>query len=108
MKLRKLKTTIVSSLALFSVISCCYANYFNVDEYTGHYLIVVETERIHSTKSGQRAAIKAKAQLAHYLKPRSKSATIEIKHFQIVDKKDYSDKSVYRFKVNKKDIWIVK
>lgn len=105
MKLKNLKTTIISStILLFPSLSCAK----DVTEQGKSYFIVTEIERIHRTRDMHRAMLKAKGQLARYLDPKEKSVIIEMKHFQFVSKRDYAEKSVYRFKIDKQNIKLIK
>lgn len=105
MKLKNLKITIISSaILLFPLLS--YAK--NVTEQGKSYFIITEVEKIHRTTDMHRAMLKAKGQLARYLDPKEKSVIIEMKHFQFINKRDYAEKSVYRFKIDKQNVKLIK
>lgn len=71
------------------------------------YIVMTEVEKINRNTDMKKATIKAKSQLARYLNPKSKSVSIEIKQFQFISKSHYSDKIIYRFKIDKDNVQVI-
>lgn len=111
-KLRKLKTTIVSSLLglmLLVFSSSIYANTSNIrleKEPTGniyHIRVVFESKGL--VQDNRLSFLRAKSQLLKFIKMSSKvDGHIDMKHFTLIDKKFSGKNVMYHFSVKESDI----
>lgn len=107
MKLRKLKTTIIFSLLLSSTIAL--ANSVNLRNLAGeeYYFIQIKIDKVNNARDNRIASIRAKSQLVKFLKKRSESIAIDLKHFNIVEKVSYQDEVIFTFKIKKDNVHIL-
>ena len=105
-KLRRLKTTIISSLFIFS--SYIYANVSSIKLDGETYIIETQVNKMNRAQESRIATMKAKVQLARFLKKQSKSIIVDLQHFIFVDRKITQNKVIYRFKIDKNNIEVIK
>lgn len=110
-KLKKLKTTIISSCfgAIFLLLTTpSYANQFGVkvqeNNQEKYYLIETKIEKVNRSRDSRIAPVKAKSQLLKYLKRQRKTAEVELKHFSLIKQSSNEKYRVFLFEVKEENI----
>lgn len=103
MKFVKQKITIIFSL-LLAIIPFSFAENSTIKEQEGYYWIEVILEPSPRAIEYRTATLRAKSQLARYLKADKPIVTLDVRHF-ILEKRERKDNvSIYRFKVAKENV----
>ncbi|MDO9799164.1 hypothetical protein Q7458_07265 [Glaesserella parasuis] len=85
------------------------ANSVNLKNLAGeeYYFIQIKMNKINNARDNRIASVRAKSQLAKYLKKQSGSIVIDLKHFSLVEKVSYQDEVIFTFKIKKDDVQVL-